>query len=124
MIQRVDPRGIKHVGRPVAPLLPLAHLVAREVVRREDVALAPPPRHLRHVLLAQALGLGALLQVGALGADPRVALVGAGDEPLDLLGRGARAGALRGVGAVGGRAALGAVEGEEGGGGVGAAAGG
>lgn len=89
-------------------------------MRREDVALAPPPRHLRHVLLAQALRLGALLQVGTLVPDPRVALVGAGDEALDLLRRGPRAGGLRGGAGV--RAALGAVEGEEGGGGVGAAA--
>lgn len=116
VVQRVHPRRVEHVRRPLALPLPLAHLVPGQVVRRQDVALAPPPRHLVHVLLAQALRLGALLQVGALVADPRVALVRAGDEALDLLGRRPRARALRRAGRAVGGAALGAVEGEEGGG--------
>jgi len=74
---------------------------------REDVALAPVSWHLGKVLVAYALGLEALLDVGALGLDAGVALVGAGDETLDLFGGGAGAGFL-GRGAFGGF-----VEGEE-----------
>lgn len=119
MVQRVEPDEIKSVLRPRRLPPPLPHLVTRQVTRREHVSLAEPPRHLHHVLLAHALGLDALLDVGALAPRARVALVRLRDEPLDLIGRGARA-----VGLVGAAlAAVGSVEVQEGRGGVVAAAG-